>query len=123
LCRRHPLGGGGFCFLSPPFLSEKEKEQKKSIEIERRGSISDPQGRCGAWRATKYPSIDPFPTHTAIDFGPPHSGGIAKIGNCGIYKQKIPVIFAMQLHRRDNGDLLFLMQRTVRRNTQLLIDS
>jgi hypothetical protein len=62
-----------FALKDPPFLSEKEKEQKKSFEIERRGSIPDTQGRCGAWRATKYASIDPFPTHTAIDFGPTRS--------------------------------------------------
>ena len=40
--------------------------------------------------------------------------------DCGNYKKMIPVIFAMQLHRRDNGDFLLSMQRTSRRNTQLL---
>jgi hypothetical protein len=59
-------------FLNSSF-SFRERKGAKEIFRNRKARI-DPQhtGRCGAWRATKYPPIDPFPTHTAIDFGPSH---------------------------------------------------
>jgi hypothetical protein len=51
-------------FCSAAFFSSAIRRNRKA-RIDPR-----PTSRCGARRATKYPSIDPFPVHTAIDFDP-----------------------------------------------------
>jgi hypothetical protein len=52
------------------FLSEKESNQRNPVEIGTRESIADAAVRCGAFRATKYASIDSFPfALSSADFG------------------------------------------------------